>query len=156
MDQTPIQDYMKKNKCWGCGSGNEYGLHLKSYLSGDESVCIWQPREYHMAGPKHFLNGGIIATIIDCHSICTAIADAYKREGRGLNTEPFIWYVTGSLKVDYLRPTPIGHPVTLRARVKEVKGRKTIVECSLFSKEEERVRAELIAVRVLSEEWYRE
>lgn len=156
MDQMAIQDFMEKNRCWGCGSGNEHGLHLKSYFSGDESVCTWEPREYHMAGPKHFLNGGIIATIIDCHSICTAIADAYRREGRELNTEPFIWYVTASLKVDYLRPTPISESVTLRARVKEIKGRKTVVHCSLFSEDQECVRAEVVAVRVTTNDWYRE
>lgn len=156
MDQMAIQDYIEKNQCWGCGSSNEHGLHLKSYFSGEESVCTWKPREYHMAGPRHFLNGGIIATIIDCHSICTAIADAYGREGRELSTEPFIWYVTASLKIDYLRPTPIGESVTLRASVKEIKGKKSIVECALFAENLERVRAEVIAVRVPTADWYRE
>jgi len=156
MDKLAIQDYMERNRCWGCGSGNEHGLHLKSYLSGNESVCTWKPREYHMAGPKRFLNGGIIATIIDCHSICTAIADAYGREGRELGTLPFIWYVTASLKVDYLRPTPVDQPVTLRARVKEAKGRKTLVACSLLSGESECARAEVLAVRVPADDWYKE
>lgn len=156
MDQKAIQDYIEKNQCWGCGSNNEHGLHLKSYFSGDESVCTWKPGEYHMAGPRHFLNGGIIATIIDCHSICTAIADAHRREGRELSTEPLIWYVTASLKVDYLRPTPIGESVTLRASVKEIKGKKSIVECALFAENLERVRAEVIAVRVPTADWYRE
>ncbi|HEX9830513.1 MAG TPA: hotdog domain-containing protein, partial [Thermodesulfobacteriota bacterium] len=94
--------------------------------------------------------------IIDCHSICTAIADAYRREGRELSTEPLIWYVTASLKVDYLRPTPIGESVTLRASVKEIKGKKSIVECALFAENLERVRAEVIAVRVPTADWYRE
>jgi acyl-coenzyme A thioesterase PaaI-like protein len=156
MDQRAFQDYMERNKCWGCGSGNEHGLHIKSYWSGDEAICIWKPHEYHMAGPKNILNGGIIATLIDCHSICTAIAAAYRREGRGLDTEPFIWYVTASLKVDYLRPTPISEPVTLKAHPKEVKERKTIIGCSLFSEGIECARAEVIAVRVLVDKWYRE
>ncbi len=155
MNQMAFQEYMERNKCWGCGGTNEYGLHIKSYWSDGEAVCTWKPHRHHMAGPTHILNGGIIATIIDCHSICTAIAEAYKKEGRGLNTEPFIWYVTASLKVDYLRPTPINEPVTLRARVKEIRGRKAIVTCSLFSKEEECARSEVLAVRV-SPEWYKE
>lgn len=156
MDQRAFQDYMERNKCWGCGSSNEHGLHIKSYWSGDEAVCIWKPHEYHMAGPENVLNGGIIATLIDCHSICTAIAAAYRREGRGLSTEPFIWYVTASLKVDYLKPTLIRKPVTLRAHPKEVKGRKTVVSCSLFSEEVECARAEVVAVRVSTDRWYRD
>jgi acyl-coenzyme A thioesterase PaaI-like protein len=155
MNQLPFQDYMKRNKCWGCGGSNEYGLHIKSYWSGGEAVCTWKPNKYHMAGPTHILNGGIIATIIDCHSICTAIANAYREEGRELNTEPFIWYVTASLKVDYIRPTLLNEPVTLRARVKKKNGRKTVVNCSLISKGEECVRGEVIAVRV-SPDWYEE
>ncbi len=155
MEQIAFQDYMERNKCWGCGSSNEYGLHIKSYWSGDESVCVWQPRKYHMAGPTHILNGGIIATIVDCHSICTAIATAYREEGRGLNTEPFIWYVTASLKIDYLRPTLINEPVNLRARVRESRGRKTVVTCSLFSRDKECVRAEVLAVHV-PPDWFKE
>lgn len=152
-DQSAVQDYLKRNMCWGCGR-NKYGLQIKSYIVGEESVCVWQPKAYHMAGPKHILNGGIIATIVDCHSICTAIADAYRREGRELGSEPFIWYVTASLSVNYLLPTPIDEPVTLRARVKEAKGRKSVVSCLLLSKEKKRVTAEVIAVRVSPEEWY--
>jgi acyl-coenzyme A thioesterase PaaI-like protein len=155
MNQPAIQDYMERNKCWGCGASNEYGLHIKSYWSGEEAVCTWKPHKHHMAGPTHILNGGIIATIMDCHSICTAIANAYREEGRELNTEPFIWCVTASLKVDYLRPTPLDEPVTLKSRVKEIKGRKTVVTCSLFSKDEECVRGEVLAIRV-SPDWYKE
>ena len=155
MNQLAFQDYMERNKCWGCGSSNELGLHIKSYWSGDESVCTWMPHKHHMAGPTHILNGGIIATIIDCHSICTAIAAAYREEGRELNTKPFIWYVTASLKIDYIRPTPISEPVTLGARVKEMKGRKSVVICSLYSKGEECTRGEVLAIRV-SPDWYEE
>ncbi|HSE84180.1 MAG TPA: hotdog domain-containing protein, partial [Thermodesulfobacteriota bacterium] len=65
------------------------------------------------------------------------------------------WYVTASLKIDYLRPTPIAEEVTLRSRIKEVKGKKTIVLCSLFSGDEERVKAEVVAVRVPVDTWYK-
>ena len=82
---------------------NAYGLRIKSYWSGDEAVCTWDPKPYHTAGPKHVLNGGIIATVIDCHCICTAIAAAYRAEGREIGTEPMIWYATGSLQVTYRR-----------------------------------------------------
>lgn len=148
MDQHVFQDHIAEKHCWGCGILNERGLQIKSTWSGDEAVCTWQPMDYHLAGPTHVLNGGIIATIIDCHSICTAIAAAHRAEGRAMNTEPSIWYATASLQVTYLKPTPINEPVVLRARVKEMKGKKTIITCSLFAEGEECARGEVVAVRV--------
>ncbi len=154
MSNKPFQDYWEKNKCWGCGSGNEHGLHLKSYWSGDESVSTFIPAGHHKAGPDHFLNGGIIATVIDCHSICTAIADAYREEERELNSEPFVWYVTASMKIDYHKPTPIADAVTLRARVEKREGKKTVVVCDLYSGGDKCAQAEVLAVRVTPEKWY--
>ncbi|MDA2920728.1 PaaI family thioesterase [Desulfobacterota bacterium AH_259_B03_O07] len=155
MGKLAFQDYMEMNKCWGCGSTNKNGLQIKSYWSGDESVCTWIPKKEHMAGPTNILNGGIIATIIDCHSVSTAIAAAYREEGRGTDTKPFIWYVTASIKIDYRRPAQIDKPVNLRAEIKKVEGRKTFVNCSLFSDRKECARAELLAIRVPSEDWYK-
>ncbi|MGH2403078.1 MAG: PaaI family thioesterase [bacterium] len=146
--QRAFQDEFVGNYCFGCGSLNQRGLRIKSYWAGDEAVCAWRPDPVHMAGPQGILNGGIIATIIDCHSICTAIADAYRREGRPLDSEPLIWYVTGSLQVSYLRPTPIDTEVTLRARVKERGEKKSVVVCSLSARGEECARGEILAVRV--------
>ena len=153
-DNKPLQDMIEGNVCWGCGSDNKYGLQIKSYQSGDELICTWEPAEYHMAAPG-VLNGGIIASIIDCHSIWAAVVEAYRSEGREINSEPLIWYVTGSLHVTYLRPTPMDGPVVLRARVKEVNGKSTTVTCSLFGKEEECARGEVVAVR-LSTLWNQE
>lgn len=154
MSDKPFQDYWEKNKCWGCGSGNEHGLHLKSYWSGEESVSAFIPSAHHKAGPDDYLNGGIIATIIDCHSICTAIADAYREERRELNSKPFIWYVTASMKIDYHKPTPIAETVILRARVQKREGKKTVVACELYSKDVKCAQAEVLAVRVTPERWF--
>src|SRR5689334_17131544 len=115
--EPAFQHLIPGNHCWGCGPHNEHGLHVESRWAGEETVCIWQPAPYHMAGPRHVLNGGIIATIIDCHSVRTAIANHYRLEGRALDSEPGIWCVTAALEVTYLRPTPIAGPVTLRARI---------------------------------------
>lgn len=155
MSEKAFQDYWEKNKCWGCGSGNEHGLHLKSRWEGDESLSVFLPSINHKAGPDEYLNGGIIATIIDCHSICTAIADAYREEGRELNSEPFIWYVTASMKVDYHKPTPISGPVTLRARVEKREGKKSFVTCGLFSGKDKCAHGEVLAVRVSPEKWFK-
>ncbi|HET8733075.1 MAG TPA: PaaI family thioesterase [Anaeromyxobacteraceae bacterium] len=147
MDQA-IQDQIPHNHCWGCGTLNPRGLRIKSYLHGEESVCRFQPSPDHMAGPTHVVYGGIIAAVIDCHSLCTAIADAYRAAGRPLGSEPLLWAVTASLKVDYLAPTPIDQPMELRARVREVKGRKRIVDCTVRSGGRDCARAEVIAVEV--------
>ena len=118
------------------------------------ATCEWQPWPEHAAGPRNVLNGGIIATIIDCHSICTAIAHTYRVEGRGIGTGQLIWCVTGSLTVSYLKPTPLGDPLILRAEVGEVSGRKSRVSCSLLSRGEECARGDALAIRVPGE-WNR-
>lgn len=143
-----IQDQIPDNHCWGCGALNPQGLHIKSYWEGDGAVCTFQPAPYHVAGPPHVLNGGIIAALIDCHSICTAFADAYRAAGRPLGSDPLLWHVTGSLRIDYLAPAPIAEPVVLRAHVHEVKGRKRLVTCVLSSAGVDRARAEVVAVNV--------
>ena len=149
-----IQDMLPGNYCFGCGPENEVGLQIKSYRSddGEEMVCNWQPEPHHLAGPQHILNGGIIATIMDCHSIFTAIDAAYQAEGREPGSEPEIWCVTGYINVSYLRPTRVDKPVELRGRVREINGKKIIVDCTLYSEGEETAHAETLAVRV-PQEW---
>ncbi len=148
MINRAFQDQMKGHYCWGCGTLNERGLKIKSNWSGDEAVCTWKPSAHYMAGPRHVLNGGIIAAVIDCHCVCTAIAAAYREEGREIGSDPSFWYVTGSLNIKYLRPTSINEEVVLRAKVKEILGKKTTLSCSLISMEKECASAEVVAVRV--------
>jgi acyl-coenzyme A thioesterase PaaI-like protein len=139
---------MPGNHCWGCGPENPEGLRLASYWQGEEAVAIWQPRAAHVAGPPDVLFGGIIAALIDCHSIGTAFAAAFRAEGRPIGSDPSVWYVTASLQVSYLRPTPVAAQVSLRARVTEMAGRRTNVSCSLYAEGEECARGEVVAVRV--------
>jgi len=152
MHDRAFQDMIPGNDCWGCGPHNDHGLHVKSRWEGDEAVCLWQPQPWHRAGPPHIVNGGIIATVIDCHCVCTAIAAAYRSEGRSIQSDPPIWYATASLQVTYLRPTPIAPPLELRARVEDAKGRKSVISCRLLSAGAECARAQVVAVRV-PEEW---
>ena len=94
------------------------------------------------------MNGGIMATLIDCHCMGKAMAYAYKMEDRELNSEPEYRYATGTLSVKYLKPTP-NTEVELRTRVVEVKGRKTVMKCDFFSDNGEKTaEAEVIAIRV--------
>jgi len=149
VEHPAIQDQFRRNNyCWGCGQSNDHGLKIKSYWLGDEAVCTWQPEEYHAAGPQNVVNGGIVATLIDCHSACTAMAAAYQSEGREIGSEPHIWCATAHLEVTYLRPTSLGEPISLRARVKEMGESKIIVTCSVSANGEECARGEVVAVRV--------
>ena len=148
MNEPAFQDQIPDNHCFGCGPHNAQGLRIKSYWDGDEAVSTFTPQPFHMAGPTNVLNGGIIGTVIDCHCICTAFADAYRREGRAIGSDPQLWYATASMKVDYLRPTPIDQPLTLRAKVVEAGLKKTRISCSLYAGEQECARGDVLAVRV--------
>ena len=147
-DQNPraIQDLGVLGQCWACGADNDLGLQIKSYWTGQDAVCRFRPRPEHMAAPN-ILNGGIIASIIDCHSLATATAAAYQAEGREIGSDPRIAYVTGTIQLKYLRPTPMDNPIELRAWVKEMGERKAIVLCSLVANGEECATGEVIGVR---------
>ena len=150
MDQIAFQDesYCKGNLCWVCGNENSHGLYIKSYWEGDESVCTWKAEDFHTAGWPHVLNGGIISGIIDCHCVQTAMAVSYKDKNQEDGGSPPYWFATASLKVDFLKPTPVDKPVQLRALVKEMHTKKALVTCSLYSDGVECARGEVVAVRV--------
>ncbi|MGD8759706.1 MAG: PaaI family thioesterase, partial [Anaerolineales bacterium] len=106
--------------------------------------------KYH--GWKTVINGGILATLIDCHCMGTATAYAYRAEGRPMDTEPVYRYATGTLTVRYLKPTPNDRPITLRARVVKAKGRKTRLSCQVYADGVRTAEAEAIAIRVVEGE----
>ncbi len=147
-----IQDQMVGNHCWGCGADNPEGLHLKSFWDGELAVATFHPSPAFAAGPLHVLNGGIIATVLDCHGVCTAIARAYDEEQRPIGGDPEIWFATTSMTVDYLRPTPIGEAVDLSGAVVASDERGTSVACTLACAGKVRARATVRSVRV-PEEW---
>ncbi len=148
-----FQDYYPDDSsyCYGCGSLNEKGLQIKSYWDGEQSVARFVPRPEHMAIPG-YVYGGLLASLIDCHGTGTAAAATARAENRKMDSEPAIRFVTGSLKVDYLRPTPLGPVLELRGTVKEIKPRKVVVAIDLLADGELCVRGEVIAVR-LPENW---
>jgi len=149
MTQKAFQDYYPDHlsHCYGCGRLNEQGLQVKSYWDGEESVCTFCPKPYHIAVPG-YVYGGLIASLIDCHCTGTAAAAMYRREGRAMDTEPPLRFVTASLHVDYLRPTPLGVPLQVRASVKEIKGRKVVVGARLWANGEVCARGEIVAVQM--------
>jgi len=149
MPKTAFQDQYtaEHSTCYGCGRLNEQGLKIKSYWDGDESVCNYTPEPYHTAVPG-YVYGGLIASVIDCHSTGTAAAWAYREAGRPMGTGDEIRFVTASLQVDYLRPTPIDAPMELRGKVKTFNGRKAVIQVTLLSKGQLCAKGEVVAVRL--------
>ena len=149
MPNKAFQDYYPDimAHCYGCGRLNEYGHQIKSYWDGDELVCRFLPKPYHIAIPG-YVYGGLLASLIDCHGTGTASAVAYRREQRGMDTEPAFRFLTASLHVDYLKPTPLGIELEIRAKVKEIKGRKVTIEEWIDAAGITTVRGEIITVQV--------
>lgn len=151
MTPKAIQDFYPDDIaiCYGCGRHNDHGHHVRTLWDGTEGVFRFTPETYHTAFPG-VVYGGLIASLIDCHSIGTAIAATYDAEGRAPGTQPEITYVTGNLTVSFLAPTPTGHDLVLRARIKEMHKKKAIVTCDLYANDVKCAAGEVIAVRVAS------
>jgi acyl-coenzyme A thioesterase PaaI-like protein len=149
MTDRAFQDHYPDDvaRCYGCGRLNERGLRIRSFWDGDETVCRFVPRPEHTAIPG-FVYGGLIASLIDCHGTGSAAAALYRAEGRGMDTEPPIRCVTASLQVDYLRPTPLGPPLEVRARIEEVKGKKVVLSMTLSAEGQVCARGRVVAVRM--------
>lgn len=149
MDQRAFQDYYpdQQSYCYGCGRLNEHGLQIKSYWDGDETIAVYQPLAQHMAIPG-YVYGGLIASLIDCHSTGTAAAAAYKQDGREMDSMPALRYLTAALQVDYLRPTPLGVPLEVRGRVEEITERKVVVSSTLVAEGEICAKGKVVAVKM--------
>lgn len=148
--QSPaVQDYYPQDfaHCYGCGRLNPNGLHVKSAWEGDEVVARFQPEPYHIAAPG-FVYGGLLASLVDCHAMATAAATAEREAGRPIGQGEVPHYVTASLSVDYLNPTPLGPELELRARVRDHKKYRSIVEVSIWVQGTQTVKGEVIAVRL--------
>ena len=134
--------------CFGCGRLNREGLHIKSYWDGDESICHFTPSSSYSGGFPGNVYGGFIASLMDCHSAATASAAKLRSEGFALGDRPFSRFVTASIKVDYLKPTPMGKVLELRGKIKEIKDRKIIVNVTLSAEGEIRAKGETVLVLI--------
>ncbi|HEY0006766.1 MAG TPA: PaaI family thioesterase [Pyrinomonadaceae bacterium] len=127
MDEQSLQEkYAPENACFGCGPANKKGLRIRSFARGEEVVCDWQPERHHEAYPN-MLNGGIIGTLLDCHSNWAAAYHLMQRTGA--NHAPCT--VTADYQVKLLRPTPTNDKVHLVARVVESTEDRAVVEAEL-------------------------
>ena len=120
------ETYAPHNACFGCGPSNEKGLRIRSFVSGDEVVAEWRAETHHEAFPG-MLSGGIIGTLLDCHSNWAAAHHLMQRAG--VDRPPCT--VTADFAVRMARPTPTDGPLRLRARVVESTDDRAIVESSL-------------------------
>jgi acyl-coenzyme A thioesterase PaaI-like protein len=145
----PIQDYYPDDvaHCYGCGRLNEQGHQIKSFWEGDETVSHYKPKDYHTAIPG-YVYGGLIASLVDCHGTGTAALAAYRAESREHDSLPALRFVTASLQVDYLKPTPLGVELELRGKIIELKGKKVISEITVSANGEVTAKGKVIAVQM--------
>ena len=149
MSTKSFQDHYPEHMshCYGCGSLNHAGHQIKTHWDGEESVSRFTPDQHHVAIPG-YVYGGLLASLIDCHGTGPAAAAAYRAEGRDMDSDPAHRFLTASLHVDYLKPTPLGVELEIRGRVKEIKGRKVVIEEWIVADGEITVRGEVVAVEV--------
>ena len=147
MNRKAFQDLYPEEfcHCYGCGTLNEHGLKIKSYWDGEEAVAIFEPRPYH-TGVSGCVYGGLIASLIDCHCIGTAAAAKHRAENPDHPAETLPRFVTAALHVDYLRPTPLGVPLEVRARAEQITERKVVVAATLSAEGEICARGHVVAV----------
>lgn len=149
MTGKAFQDYYpdELSHCYGCGRENPAGHQLKSYWDGDETMARFLPGEFHTAIPG-YVYGGLIASLIDCHGTGTAFAASCRALGRAMSADPPLRFVTASLKVDYLAPTPMGIELVLRGTPTEIRDHKVTVEISLHAGDILCARGTVIAVKM--------
>ena len=148
MAGKPVQDFYPDDlaRCYGCGRLNEHGLHIRSYWDGDQTVCRFRPRPFHTAVPG-YVYGGLIASLIDCHGTGSAALAAYRAQNREPGSDPPLRFLTASLQVDYLEPTPIDVELEARGTIREVKGRKVVTEIVVLAGGRETARGRVVAVQ---------
>jgi len=152
MAEKAIQDTYADEAavCYGCGRNNTDGLQIKTHWDGKKGICRFKPKPHHTAYPG-FVYGGLIACLIDCHSLATATAASYHAERRDPGSEPQIRFLTGTLTVRYLRPTPIDTELVLYARIKMLREKKAAISCALYANGNECAQGEVIAIRAPEE-----
>jgi len=147
-----VQDHYPEDyaHCFGCGRRNARGHRLKTYVEGEETVTRFTPGPEHTALPG-FVYGGLIASLIDCHATATGAAAALGAAGRRPGEGPSPRFVTASLTVDYLRPTPLGPELEIRGRVRQLGERKAVVEAELRAEGVVTARGKAVVVRLPAE-----
>jgi acyl-coenzyme A thioesterase PaaI-like protein len=132
MSAKAFQDHYPDDvaHCYGCGTLNERGHRIKTFWDGEGTVTRFTPLPEHTAVPG-FVYGGLLASLIDCHSTGSGAAALARARGLDMERDGAPRCVTGSLEIRYTAPTPMGVELVIRGTIVEVKGRKVVVESSL-------------------------
>jgi acyl-coenzyme A thioesterase PaaI-like protein len=120
------EQYAPNNSCFGCGPANADGIHVRSFVQGDEVVAQWMPEAKYEAFPG-VLCGGIIGTLLDCH--CNWTAAWHLMRAASADHPPCT--VTADYSIKLLRPTPTSGPVFLSAKVAEASDDRATIEGTL-------------------------
>jgi acyl-coenzyme A thioesterase PaaI-like protein len=123
-------------KCFGCGHANPKGFHLRSYREGEVTVAKFEPKPEHDNG-FGFVNGGIISTVLDCHTAAVVMWEADIRGWQAVDGAP-IPFITAGFDVRFLRPTPLGQPLLLAARAVEISETAIVVDAELTADDKTR------------------
>lgn len=145
----PIQHFYPDDFswCYGCGTKNMTGHHFETRWDGQETVTTYQPLPEHTAIPG-FVYGGLLASLVDCHSTGSASLALFRQEGHEPGDEaPVPRCVTASLSVQYLKPTPMGVSLEVRGQIEELSSRKAVVASRIWASGELVVTARVVAVR---------
>lgn len=145
--QDAIQDFYPDDfsHCSGCGRLNAHGHHFRTLREGAETVTLYTPAAHEMSVPG-FVYGGLIGALIDCHAMATASAAALEAAGHEIGEQESPRFVTASLKVDFLKPTPIGVVLEARGRIKERSDRKAVVEVTVSANGVVTAKGDVVAV----------
>lgn len=147
-EKTAIQDIYPDDFAWcfGCGRLNDDGYHFRTLWNDDETVTDYQPLEKHTALPG-YVYGGVLASFVDCHGTGSASLFLHRKNGHepGDGAEP-PRFVTASLHVDYIKPTPQGVQLKAVGKVEEIHPKKYKVHIKVYAGEEHIANGEVVAV----------
>jgi acyl-coenzyme A thioesterase PaaI-like protein len=151
MTMTAIQDYYPQEyaHCYGCGRCNPKGHHLKSHLREHEVTATFVADAKYCGGVPGHAYGGLVASLLDCHGTAAAAGFQWQADNPGSELgEGLSRFVTGSLKVDFLKPTPLESELSLRAELVCIEGRKVWVKLSLSHGDVTCATGEMLAIRL--------
>ncbi|GKV69503.1 thioesterase [Sporosarcina sp. NCCP-2716] len=132
--------------CFGCGRLNEQGHKFRTGWDGDSTVTYYEPEADHTAIPG-FVYGGLIASLIDCHGTGSASLALHRKNGFEPDSEEVPpRFVTASLAVNFVKPTPQGTVLKAVGKVEEIHPKKFKVSTEVFAGDEPVATGEVVAV----------
>ncbi len=102
-NKIPIRKLQGHN-CFACGTDNPIGLNMQFYRMAD-MVCSDMVLERNHEGWENMAHGGIISTLLDEVMSWTVLY--FKRT----------FLVTRKMNIKYIRPVPLGMPLTARGKI---------------------------------------